>query len=251
LATMGELAASIAHELNNPLGTVSLRVESLLSQMLPGDPGRRELEVVEQETERMGTLVARLLQFSRRGAPQTSTVAVDEEIENTLDLIHYHLRQRPITVKREFSPDVPMVQADRQQLRQLFLNLFTNAADAMLEGGTLTIRVYVQKAESGRQKAEAVLALPSAGRRLPSVCIEVADTGMGITPEDLPRVTEPFFTTKPEGKGTGLGLAICRRIVQEHNGTFEISSAGPGQGTTVRVTLPIQNNTNGNALTTA
>jgi len=83
------------------------------------------------------------------------------------------------------------------------------------------------------------------------VVMEIADTGMGIAPEDLPRVTEPFFTTKLEGKDTGLGLAICRRIAQEHNGTFEISSTGPGQGTTVRVTLPIQNNTNGNALTTA
>jgi signal transduction histidine kinase len=241
LATMGELAASVAHELNNPLGTVSLRVESLLSQMPLGDPGRRELEVVGQEVERMGTLVAHLLQFSRRGMPQVSTVDVGAEIENTLELVHYHLRQRQITVQREFAPDARMVPADRQQLRQLFLNLFTNAADAMPEGGTLTIRVYVQKAESGRQKAEDVLALPSADRRLPSVSIEVADTGTGIAPEDLPRIMEPFFTTKPEGKGTGLGLAICRRIVQEHNGTFEISSAGPGQGTTVRLTLPGKN----------
>ena len=223
LATMGELAASVAHELNNPLGTVSLRVESLLSQMPAGDPGRRELEVVEQEVERMSTLVAHLLQFSRRGTPQISTVDVGEEIENTLELIHYHLRQRQITVQREFAPDVPMVPADRQQLRQLFLNLFTNAADAMPEGGTLTIRVSDDPA---RQR----------------VLIEVADTGMGIAPEDLPKVTEPFFTTKPEGKGTGLGLAICRRIVQEHNGTFEIISAGTGQGTTVRLTLPPKNN---------
>src|SRR3990170_25678 len=116
-----------------------------------------------------------------------------------------------------------MVQADRQQLRQSFLNLFTNAADAMLEGGTLTIRVYVQKAESRRQKAEDVLALPSADRLLPSVCIEVADTGVGIAPEDMPKVTEPFFTTKPEGKGTGLGLSICRRVVHEHGGQFNIT----------------------------
>jgi signal transduction histidine kinase len=169
-------------------------------------------------------------------------VDVGEEIENTLELIHYLLRQRQITVQREFAPDVPMVPADRQQLRQLFLNLFTNAGDAMPQGGTLTIRVYVQKAESGRQKAEDVLALPSADRLLPSVCIEVADTGTGIAPEDLPKVTEPFFTTKPEGKGTGLGLAICRRIVQEHDGTFEIISAGTGQGTMVRLTLPPKNN---------
>jgi signal transduction histidine kinase len=83
------------------------------------------------------------------------------------------------------------------------------------------------------------------------VFIEVADTGVGIAPEDLPKVTEPFFTTKPEGKGTGLGLPICRRVVQEHGGSLAIASAGPGQGAMVRVTLPIQNKTNGNALTTA
>ncbi len=238
LATMGELAASIAHELNNPLGTVSLRVESLLSQIPPGGSMRRELEVVEQEAERMGALVAHLLHFSRRGAPQISTVNVGEEIENTLELIHYHLRQRQITIQREFAPGVPMVPADRQQLRQLFLNLFTNAADAMPEGGVLTIRV-------GREAwaSEGMGEVPARPRpHTPTqVFIEVADTGTGIAPEDLPRVTEPFFTTKPEGKGTGLGLAICRRIVQEHDGTFEITSPGPGQGTTVRLTLPAKN----------
>ena len=118
-----------------------------------------------------------------------------------------------------------MIQADRQQLRQLFLNLFTNASDAMPEGGTLTIRVGVE----GKQV----------------VIIEINDTGLGIAPEDLPKVLEPFFTTKPEGKGTGLGLAICRRVVQEHGGTLDIASAGSGQGATVRVVLLAKNNSNG------
>ena len=178
----------------------------------------------------MGALVANLLQFSRRGTQQISTVDVRQEIGRTLELIHYHLRQRQVAVVREFAPDVPMVQADRQQLRQLFLNLFTNAADAMPAGGTLTLRVSAVEKQ---------------------VLIEIADTGVGIAPEDLPKVTKPFFTTKPEGKGTGLGLAICRRIVQEHGGSLAIASAGSAKGATVRVTLPIQNKTNGNALTTA
>ena len=226
LATMGELAASVAHELNNPLGTVSLRIESLLGQVPADDPQHRELEVVEQEVERMSTLVASLLQFSRRSTPQISTLDVREEIENTLELIHYLLRQRQITVQREFAPDVPMVQADRQKLRQLFLNLFTNASDAMPQGGTLAIRVSAAPAQH-------------------QVLIEIADTGQGIASEDLAKVMEPFFTTKPEGKGTGLGLAICRRIVQEHNGIFEITSVGPGHGATVRLTLPGKNESNG------
>ena len=217
LATMGELAASIAHELNNPLGTVSLRVEGLLAQAPPDSPQRRALEVVAREVERMGTLVAGLLHFSRRGARQISTLDVREELEQTLELIHYQLRQRQISVRREFAPAVPLVQADRQQLRQLFLNLFTNASDAMPQGGVLTIRVQ-----------------GGAGQ----VVMEIADTGEGIAAEALPQVLEPFFTTKPEGKGTGLGLAICRRILQEHGGTLDLSSDGVGHGASVHLTLP-------------
>jgi signal transduction histidine kinase len=225
LATMGELAASIAHELNNPLATVSLRVELLLGGMAPDAPQRRALEVVEQEVERMGQLVANLLQFTRRGQQQVSTMDVREEIERTLELIHYHLRHRQIAVVRQFAPDVPMVQADRQQLRQLFLNLFTNASDAMPQGGTLTLQV---KTVPPGQQLE----------------IAISDTGMGIAAKDLPRVMEPFFTTKPEGRGTGLGLPICRRIVQEHQGHLNIVST-VHQGTTVFITLPTQHGGHG------
>ncbi len=167
----------------------------------------------------MGNLVTNLLQFSRRSQKQISTVDIREEIEKTLELIHYHLRKNNIQVIREFAPEVPVILADRQQLRQLFLNLFTNASDAMPKGGTLTIRVAAQPEEK-------------------KVFIEIADTGTGIPPEILPKVMEPFYTTKPEGKGTGLGLAICRRIAQEHQGTLDITSEGiPGKGTKVRITL--------------
>jgi signal transduction histidine kinase len=226
LATMGELASSIAHELNNPLATVSLRVESLIAQTTGDDPRRRELEIIGQEVERMGNLVTNLLQFSRRSQQQISTVNVCDEIEKTLELVHYHLRKHNIAVAREFKPEGPLIHADRQQLRQLFLNLFTNASDAMPEGGTLTIRVTKRPEE--RQ-----------------ICIEIADTGVGIPPEILPKVLEPFYTTKPEGKGTGLGLPICRRITEGHGGTLNITSeGGPGNGTRVSITLPFSNGRN-------
>lgn len=225
LATMGELAASIAHELNNPLATVTLRVEMLQGTMPPDAPQRRALEVIEQEVERMGQLVGNLLQFTRRGQQQGSTLDVREEIKCTLELIHYHLRNRHIAVVCQFAPDVPMVQADRLQLRQLFLNLFTNASDAMPQGGTLTLLV---RTDPPGQQIE----------------IAISDTGMGIEAEDLPRVMEPFFTTKPEGRGTGLGLPICRRIVQEHQGALYIVST-VYEGTTVLVTLPTQHGQNG------
>jgi signal transduction histidine kinase len=226
LATMGELASSIAHELNNPLATVSLRVESLIAQSTGDAPRRRELEIIGKEIERMGNLVSNLLQFSRRSQPQISTVNVCDEIEKTLELIHYHLRKRNIAVAREFKPEGPLIHADRQQMRQLFLNLFTNAGDAMPEGGTLTISVTKRPEEK-------------------QICIEIADTGVGIPPEILPKVLEPFYTTKPEGKGTGLGLAICRRIAQAHNGTLNITSEGGlGKGTRVCITLPFTSGSN-------
>lgn len=227
LATMGELAASIAHELNNPLATVSLRIEGLLQQAGHDGQQRRALEAMEQEVARMGHLVASLLQFSRRSHQQISTLDVREEIAATLELVHYHLRNHRITVVREFAPDVPAMHADRQQLRQMLLNLLTNAGDAMPQGGTLALRVAGEE-EEGRRR----------------VVLEITDTGTGISPENLPRVWDPFFTTKPEGKGTGLGLAICRRIVQEHRGTITLQSQ-PGQGTTVRIILPANSGTNG------
>jgi signal transduction histidine kinase len=230
LAGVGELAASIAHELNNPLGTVSLRIEGVLARTPPDDPRRRPLEVVEQEVERMGKLVANLLNFSRAGRDQVSTVCVPEELRKTIELTEPHLRRLRVQVAPEFHP-VPDIFADRQQLRQLFLNLFTNAGDAMPSGGRLIPRVRPGE-------------LPPARR---AVVVEVEDTGVGIPPELLPKVTEPFFTTKEDGKGTGLGLAICRRIVQEHHGTLEIDSE-VGKGTRVRITLPVRNGTNVNGL---
>jgi signal transduction histidine kinase len=226
LATMGELASSVAHELNNPLATVSLRIESLTAQTPEGDKRRRELEIIGREVERMGKLVTNLLQFSRRSQQQISTVDIREEIEKTFELIEYHLRKNNVKVIREFAPDVPCIHADRQQLQQLFLNLFTNAGDAMPKGGTLTVRVMA------RSEAK-------------QIYIEIADTGIGIPSEILPKVMEAFFTTKPEGKGTGLGLAICRRVAQEHQGTFDIVSEGiPGKGTRVCIALPLSNGSN-------
>ncbi len=227
LAGVGELAASIAHELNNPLGTVSLRIEGLIAKTRPDDPRRKPLEIVESEVERMAGLVSNLLQFSRAGREQVSTVDVCEEVTKTVELIGHHLRKHGVRVQPEFDRLVTPIHADRQHLRQVFLNLFTNAVDAMPKGGTLVPRVRPGRLPDG----------------LPAVVIEVTDTGVGIPSELKDRVFEPFFTTKEDGKGTGLGLAICRRIVQQHNGTLEVESR-VNEGTTIRITLPIRPDTN-------
>jgi PAS domain S-box-containing protein len=220
LATMGELSASIAHELNNPLATVALRVENLMMKMGADDQQRHSLEIISQEVDRMANLVDNLLQFSRRNHRQVSTVYVHEEIANSVEFVHYHLRTRTIKVVQELSDSLFTIQADRQQLRQLFLNLLTNASDAMPEGGTLTVRAN----NSSLNQNDAVQ-------------IDFADTGEGIAAENLKKIWEPFFTTKAEGRGTGLGLAICRRIIEEHGGTIEIESE-TGHGTTVHMLFP-------------
>ena len=137
----------------------------------------------------MGELVANLLQFSRRGAEQISTVDIREELAKAVELIDHHLRKRQITVVARFAADTPLIYADRQKLRQVFLNLLTNASDAMPQGGTLTLRTSSATLEDGQ----------------PAVLIEFVDTGVGIPPEHLEKIMEPFFTTKEEGKGTGLG----------------------------------------------
>jgi PAS domain S-box-containing protein len=231
MAAVGELAASIAHELNNPLGTVSLRIEGVLARTPADDPRRRPLEVVEQEVERMAKLVGNLLNFSRAGRDQVSTVCVPDEVRKTIELTSPHMRRLRVDVTPEFHADVPDIFADRQQLRQVLLNLFTNAGDAMPKGGRLIPRVRLGELPPAR----------------PAVVIEVQDTGVGIPPEHMSKVMEPFFTTKEDGKGTGLGLAICRRIVQQHNGKLDIDSE-VGKGTTVRITLPVRNGANVSSL---
>src|SRR5262249_15347222 len=126
-----------------------------------------------------------------------------------------------------FAADSPTVYADRQKLRQVFLNLLTNASDAMPTGGTLTLRLSASVTRQGQ----------------PAVLIQFADTGCGISKENLERIMEPFFTTKEEGKGTGLGLAICRRVIQEHHGDIEVQSE-VGHGATVSLRLPVKSGSN-------
>jgi PAS domain S-box-containing protein len=220
LATMGELAASIAHELNNPLATIALRTEALVGQLWQDTEKRRALEIVLKEVDRMATLVNNLLQFSRRSHRQVSTVDLRDEVTTSCEFLSYHLRKHRIDVVCDFASEVPTAQADRQQLRQLFLNLLTNACDAMPDGGKLTLRV-----------------LPGELNGAAAVLVEFEDTGEGIAAADLEAIWDPFFTTKPEGKGTGLGLAICRRIAEEHGGVISLESH-KGSGTTVRIIFP-------------
>ena len=220
LATLGELTTNIAHELRIPLATLTLRIEGLLAETPPNTPHQRGLEIVDNELDRMNRMVTNLLAFGHRPYRQACLLDFRQELEKLLEFMQFHLDSNNIDVVRKFAPDVPDVPIDAQLLRQLFLNLFTNACDAMPQGGTLTICI-------GKRGNEEIV-------------IEFSDTGTGIPPEYLAKVMEPFFTTKPEGEGTGLGLPICRRIVQEYRGVLDLVSED-GKGTTARVVLPVSN----------
>ena len=251
LATVGELAASIAHELNNPLATVVLAIGSLFTELPQGDPKRQSLEVIAREVGRMRNLIANLPHFGRSSQIKMLILDVRKEIEKS---DQSHSLRSPRTsycscagVCVQCAPSLcrpPAIAAIVSELVHQCQRCHAARREAYGPCGTACSEAESrrQKAETSRLKTEKMLEVPSADASA-FYLIEVADTGVGIPPEILPRVLEPFFTTKPEGKGAGLGLAICRRIVQEHHGTLNITSE-VGTGTTVRIMLPATGKTN-------
>jgi len=216
LAAIGELAASIAHELNNPLTVILGHAQMLRMQAEEDSNQARKLEKVESEALRAAKITRGLLDFSRRREPKHEPVSVNALVPRALDLINSKLRGRGIVVETVLEERAPMIHGDADQLTQVLLNLAGNAIDAMGESGHLT--VTTSRTEDGLELA-------------------VRDTGAGMDAEQVSRIFEPFYTTKPEGKGTGLGLSVTLGILKSHGGVIAVESA-PGQGTTMRVRLP-------------
>ena len=218
LASMGQLAAGVAHEINNPLGTIMLYSETLYREA--GDDGakREDLKMIIDATHRCKRIVGDLLNFAREQEMLTQESNMHDILEQAIQSVSRQASFEHVRISRCFVPDLPLIQADPAQLIQVFVNLLNNAADAMSEGGTITISTRFSK-----------------GR---SVEIDMADTGRGISEENLGKLFTPFFTTKPLGKGTGLGLSIVYGIIKMHCGQIQVSSQ-VGKGTTFTVTLPI------------
>ena len=219
LASLGQLAAGVAHELNNPLATVLLFTEVLLRNESLDDQSRTDINTIVRETERCKTIVASLLDFARQHQVDAAEINLAHLIQRVISLEENHQRYDRIEIKTHFAPALPRIQADEAQLQAVISNLISNAADAMLEGGRLTLRT---RRGDGDQ-----------------VVIEVEDEGEGITPENQARLFTPFFTTKPLGKGTGLGLSIVYGIIKMHRGQISVQSE-LGKGTKFTVQLPIR-----------
>ena len=223
LSSVGVLAAGVAHEINNPLTTVLGYAKLLLEGRSETDPDRAALELIAEEARRVQHIVRGLLDFSRVESGARSPTDLSRLVERTLPLLAPELRTRQIGLGQELAEGLPEVLVDAQRLEQVLVNLATNGAQAIGRGGTLTVR-------TGRDLTEG---------RPEAVYFDVQDTGPGVAPDAVSKIFDPFFTTKGPGEGTGLGLAICQRIVADHGGTLEVTSA-PGQGATFRVRLPLR-----------
>ncbi len=224
LAAIGQLAAGIAHEINNPLAIIRQEAELLLrllgrkNTLDAQDLGQLQdsLRQVVQQVDRCTEIIRNLLDFARKREPVLQLVDAHQVLETMIMLVEKEARNNNIQILRQYDPELPPLFSDAPQLRQVILNLLNNAAQAIGKNGTITI-------ETGHDQD--------------SLHIKIKDTGGGIPPENLEQIFAPFFTTKPPGEGTGLGLAICHGIIERLGGKISVAST-LGLGTVFTITLP-------------
>ena len=220
LAAVGELAAGVAHELNNPLAAIQGFTQLLTARKDVDETLRKDLETIYREAQRASRITGNLLSFGRRHEPEKRLISVNEVVEKTLELRAHQMKVNNIEVSVELQPDLPITMADFHQMQQVFVNIINNAEQAMTEAHGRG-KLLVKTKESGKM-----------------VQIAFTDSGPGIPEENLNRIFDPFFTTKEVGKGTGLGLSICYGIVAAHGGHIYARSK-LGRGTTFVVEIPI------------
>jgi signal transduction histidine kinase len=216
MSAVGQLAAGIAHEINNPLTVALGLAQAMLSRMVHADPLRQAAVSIERETTRCKNLVQQLLLFARDRKPGIALDQPEDIVAGALSLVETQARVKKVELRRKFEKTLPPIQADRTLIQQVIINLCSNAIDAMPTGGVLTVTISREKKD---------------------VEIRVIDTGMGIPKEIQERVFEPFFTTKEVGKGTGLGLSLAYELVKKHLGRIDFESE-EGKGTTFIIRLP-------------
>jgi signal transduction histidine kinase len=247
LAAIGELAAGVAHEINNPLASIVGFARLLLQEVDDDDPMKEDLQIIDQEAARTRAIVRALLDFARRREPQLEPADVNDIVRTTMTLIRHQAKDARVTIKENYDETLPLVSLDADQMKQVFLNMMTNATQAMPQGGELKVvtayRPRVQSPEPASSRArrgveERSLELTKGIDGADWVSVEFHDTGVGISAEDRPRIFDPFFTTKEVGQSIGLGLSISYGIVESHGGKIEVESE-VGQGSTFTVMLPV------------
>jgi len=216
LSGMAELAATVAHELGNPLGIIFSTLQYVQTH-LQDNRFHEEIGVIIDQVERMHELLRTLMDATGPAEPRFTHEQVDHAFAQVLTFIAKEAEKRRIFIQTDFAPQLPPCLADSRQLKQVFLNLCKNALEAMPEGGALRVTIH-----------------QSVGKR--EVEVEVTDTGSGIPPEDLERIWKPFYSTKEGGRG--LGLPLCRRVVEQHGGHIDVRRGEYGQGTTFHILLP-------------
>ena len=222
LASVGLLAAGIAHELNNPLTGVLTFSVLMRKKFADGSPEAEDLDLVIRETKRCAAIIRRLLDFAREKTPEKNFADLNALIAETVRIVERPAHLRDIEIALELDAALPRVWADADLVRQVVMNMVVNAQHAIEEKGSITIRTRI-----------------APGKQPPAVEIAIVDTGCGIAPQNLQRIFDPFFTTKGVGSGTGLGLSVSHGIVLAHGGSIEVESQ-VGEGTTFRVFLPLQ-----------
>jgi len=221
LASMGQLAAGVAHELNNPLGTILLYADILYKEASEGDACREDLQMIIKETNRCKIIVRDLLNFARQNKVMAQTTDLNQLLKKVVAEQEKHPKFENVDTVLQLYGDLPMIQADPLQIQQVLINLMNNAAEAMEVKGEGTLTIATRPASFGK-----------------GIEISVTDTGVGISDENKSKLFAPFFTTKPVGKGMGLGLAIVYGIVKMHRGQIQVQSE-EGKGTTFTITLPV------------
>jgi signal transduction histidine kinase len=219
LASVGRLVAGIAHEINNPLTGV-LTFSHLLKEKLENHEDLKDIDIILQETTRVRDIVKGLLDFARQSPSTKESININEIIQQLLKLIKSQREFKDIKIIEKYEEDLPEFTGDKNQLQQVFLNLLLNSAEAIPETGTITISTSASKDR---------------------IEVTINDTGCGIKDEDMDKIFDPFYTTKPVGKGTGLGLSVSYGIIQQHSGDIKCESK-EGIGTTFTILLPLNQN---------
>ncbi|HEX7880018.1 MAG TPA: ATP-binding protein, partial [Candidatus Eisenbacteria bacterium] len=242
LASLGELAAGVAHEIRNPLAGIGAAAQLLKKRLGEGDDKHPLAEIILTEAARLDRIVESLLRFGRPAPPRLAPGSVLDCVRRVMALVEETAGEAGVSLDIRLDPTIPDLYLDQDQVVQVFLNLVQNALQAMPDGGTLSVSVartekspWVRRTAGRRANDRAHLppAAPGAGY----VQIRIGDTGHGIPKETLERIFDPFFTTRREG--TGLGLSICQAILREHAGVIAVESV-VGKGTTMIVTLPLE-----------